>query len=83
MSTEFLEPDQKDIYTIIQKNTGISYDELYNKCSLDKKDLSLTIHKLTQLMLVYKSDNLFFIVGISDEDIAKYDEKKKRQQNLK
>jgi hypothetical protein len=83
MSTEFLEQDQKDIYTIIQKNTGISYDDLYTKCSLDKKDLSLTIHKLTQLMLVYKSDNLFFIVGISDEDIAKYDEKKKKAAELK
>jgi hypothetical protein len=83
MSTEHLEPEQKDVLNIIKSNIGCNYDIIYNKGSLEKRDLSLVIHRLTQIGSIFKQNDCYFITSISDSDMATFNANKTKEAEAK
>lgn len=83
MSTEHLEPEQKDVLSIIKSNVGCTYDIIYAKCDLDKKDLSLVLHRLTQLGCIFKQKDSYFVTNINDSDMDTFNAKKAKEAEAK
>jgi hypothetical protein len=69
MSTDFLDENQKEILDIIKNNPGKSdYVFIYKKTGIDKEDISIALHRLIALMLIYKNAAIYYSVDVSVQE---------------
>ena len=83
MLNSVLDPEQQDVLNAIKAKPGCSSDYIYSTVSLERIDIAKIIHRLTQLSLIFKQDNAFFTVGVSDKDVKEFEEKKRKEQEDK
>lgn len=83
MSIDDLGYDEQEIYKLIKNKPGCNYDYLYKQGSFEKARLSLLIHKLTQLCLIYKEKECYFATNVSEEDVRMHKEKIAREAEAK
>lgn len=59
-----LEQEKEILDTLTNNPDGLNMDQIYDKTSEfpEKSDLAKTLHKLTQLMTIFKKGNLYFVI---------------------